>query len=665
MSGILGRDEEKKLYRARVSFALIIVFLILVPLAVYWQVGSHEFVNFDDDDYIFQNYTVKKGLTAEGFMWAFSFTKNSYWHPLTWISHMLDCRLFGLDAGLHHLMNLLFHQINVLLLFTVLFLMTGAFGRSAAVAALFALHPVNVDTVAWVSERKNLLSTSMWLLTMLSYWFYTKKPGALRYISIVFFFILGTLAKPMLVTVPFVLMLLDYWPLKRFSLNRGDKDQKPHKGKQKPQEQGEPISRLIWEKVPLVLISLIVVVLSSQSIKHLGAVVSFDAVPMKLRIANAIVSYTRYLAKFIYPIDLTFYHPYPAFVPGWQVAGSAALLGALTYAAVKYFRSHPYGIVGWLWFLGTLVPVLGFIQGGLWPAIAERWAYVPFIGLYIIVSWTSSHLVSRLRFGNIATAAAGILVLGVFSVLTLKQAGCWHDDFTLCRHALKVNPENYVAHNNLGMVYKDEGKIQDAIFHYQEALRISPGNANAMSNLANAFTGAGRMDEAIKLYREALGIDPESADTHFNLGAALEKIGRTDEAARSYQRAFTLNPQLEVSYEVLGNVSMTEGKVDAAIGYYLQAVRQNGKSAITRYNLGNAYARKGDMEAAVKSYQDAVKLDKRYAEAYNNMGNALAELKKDDDAIACYKKALEIKPGFEDAGKNLRIVENRKGARIK
>ncbi len=665
MSRALGNSKRESLFLKKAGRILVVVLLVLAPLAVYWQVGGHEFVNFDDDDYIFQNLTVKSGMNIQGVCWAFSFTESSYWHPLTWISHMLDCQFFGLDAGKHHLVNLLFHQVNVILLFAFLSLTTGAAGRSAFAAALFALHPINVDTVAWVSERKNLLSTTLWLVTMLSYLYYVKKPGVLRYGALLLSFVLGLLAKPMLVTLPFVLLLLDYWPLRRFSLMGGDEGKKARKGSRQAWYQGEPLSRLISEKAPLLVLSLIMVALSSHSIKSLNAVVSFEAVPLGLRIANGIVSYAAYLLKIAYPANLTFYYPYPTIVPGWQIAGAAVLIGALTYLAFRCARTHPYGIVGWLWYMGTLVPVLGIIQGGLWPAIAERWAYVPIIGVSIVLSWAGADLVSGAKYRRFIAPAACTLILGILSCLTYIQAGYWRNDFTLCTRALEINPDNYVAHNNLGIVFKNEGNNNKAAFHYREALRISPANVTVQSNLANALMGAGLMDEAVRHYREALKLSPDEADIHFNLGAALEKMGRTEDAARSYRQAFALNPHLELPHDALGNVRLAEGKFDEAIRHYLTAIKENPASAVIRYNLGNAYASKGEMEAAVRSYSDAIDLDKRYAEAYNNMGNALAMLGKNSEAISCYKKAIEIKPGFGDAVKNCRIIESREGPSAK
>ncbi|MBC2695325.1 MAG: hypothetical protein HF982_08645, partial [Desulfobacteraceae bacterium] len=339
---------------------LICLFLVIATLAVYWQINYHEFINFDDSLYILQNKQVQKGLTSESISWAFSFTDIAYWHPLTWLSHMLDCQIYGLIPGMHHRTNLILHIVNSILLFFVFQKMTGALWRSAFVATLFALHPLNVESVAWVAERKNVLSTFFWMLTMLAYVHYTTRPGLYRYLLTLLFLMLGLMAKPMLVTLPFVLLLLDYWPLERL------RNQSPF--------------NLILEKIPFFAFSAVSVYISSLSVKYYGIVVSTELVPMQIRIANALVSYVKYIEKMIWPKNLAIFYPFPDTLPIWQILGAGLFLASISFLVFLNLRKKPYLCMGWLWFLGTLIPVIGLKQAGLWPAMADRWAYVPFVG---------------------------------------------------------------------------------------------------------------------------------------------------------------------------------------------------------------------------------------------------------------------------------------------
>ncbi len=366
---------------------MVSLFLVLLTLGVYWQVRDHEFISFDDNTYITENRHVKTGLTQENILWAFRFSDKggTYWHPLTWLSHMTDCHFYGLNPGMHHTTNLLFHIANTILLFLLFKRMTGALWQSAFVAALFALHPLNTDSVAWVAERKNVLSTFFWILTMLAYVRYTEHPGFFRYMTMFLSFVLGLLSKPMLVTLPCVLLLLDYWPLKRFLIS-DCRFPIESKNEMSPAQTGDRKSKVLWEKLPLFALSAASVCLSSLSLQRYKNIIFPESVLMTLRIENALVSYVRYILKMICPQNLAFYYPYPDSLPTWQSLGAAILLVIISYLTIRAFRSMPYLITGWLWYLGTLVPVSGLIQAGLWPATADRWAYVPLIGLFIMIA---------------------------------------------------------------------------------------------------------------------------------------------------------------------------------------------------------------------------------------------------------------------------------------
>ncbi|MBW2440644.1 MAG: hypothetical protein JRH12_09235, partial [Deltaproteobacteria bacterium] len=391
----------------------ICLFLVLVTFAVFCRVYGYDFVNFDDDVYVTENPRVRSGLTPDNIAWAFR-AENVYWHPLTWISHMVDVQIWGLDPGPQHLTNLIFHMLNALLLFLALNRMTGALWRSVFVAALFALHPINVESVAWVAERKNVLSTFFMMLTLLAYGFYAAKPGLVRYLMLVALFVLGLLAKPMLVTLPFVLLLLDYWPLGRFSVRDATV------------KRSDRVLSLILEKVPLFLLSGLSVIASSVSVQ---AIKSLEAVPMTMRLGNALVSYMKYMGKMFWPFNLAVFYPYPQSISAGQLLGSIIILVMVSGFAIFLLKQHAYFAVGWFWYLGTLVPVCGLVQAGLWPAMADRWAYVPLIGLYIAIVWGIAELVEKHPSCRKPISVTAILVIGILCATTWLQLGYWKNSF--------------------------------------------------------------------------------------------------------------------------------------------------------------------------------------------------------------------------------------------
>ena len=522
-------NKNKGISRGIRSDIFVCLLLVTLTLSVYWQVNNHAFINFDDDVYVTNNPNVQAGLTLEGLKFAFSFVERTYWHPLSWLSHMLDCQLFGLNAGLHHLMNLIFHIANSLLLFVVLKRISGAHWQSAFVAALFALHPINVDSVAWVSERKNLLSTFFWLLTMFTYARYAERPSFYKYAIVFVTMALGLLAKPMLVTLPFVFLLLDYWPLRRFRFGQMGKGCDSGVGQSifgsttRSQTFG-----LTLEKVPLLALAAFTINLSSSSVQEYGIVLSMESVSMKLRVFNALVSYIQYLGKMIWPQQLAIYYPFPKTIPLWQASAAFMLLVFISGLVIKALKRAPYLAIGWLWYLGTLVPVIGLMQAGLWPAMADRWAYVPAIGIFIMVAWGISDLAARWQFKKTWLSIAAATVILVFTVTTWLQVRIWADSITLFEHALKVTSNNFVAHNNLGTALKDQGRIAEAISQYREALRLFPGYAKAQNNIGAAMEDQGRIAEAIHHYTEALRFDPDNALIHYNLGHVLGEQDRIE-----------------------------------------------------------------------------------------------------------------------------------------
>ena len=646
---------------------LICVFLSGATLAVYWQVLSSDFVNFDDTIYVTENEHVKRGFSWDSIKWAFAAGTVAYWHPLTWLSHMLDCELYGLRPGLHHLTNLVIHIANSLLLFLVLRRMTGAIWKSAFVAALFALHPINVDSVAWVAERKNVLSTLFWLLTMWAYATYAHRGGIIRYLAVFLLFALGLLAKPMLVTLPFVMLLLDYWPLKRLRL--------------------EKWWGLVREKIPFFALSAISVYLSYLSVRRLGITLSTELVPMKLRVTHALVSYVAYIGKIILPRKLAVFYPYPQEVAVYQALGAALFLICVSIVLIWVFRNRPYLGIGWLWFVGTLVPVAGFMQAGLWPAMADRWAYVPLIGLGIITAWGVGDIAAGWHLRTSMVAFAAGVYLSALTVCTWLQVGYWHNSYTLFTHALNVTSDNYIAHLNLGNVCLKEQDVHQAISHYNKAIAIHKDYAEAHYNLgialglqeeydkaisqyhtalrlkkdhwkarfhlANALARSGQLDEAISQYEKVIELRPDDPEVHNNFALALVRKGRIDEAIEHYNRCLAIEPN---SVEVLNNMANAlaeQKKLGQAVAHFKKALSLNPDFVQTYYNLANVLAEAGQLDEATVYYRSAIQLDPNELDAYLGLGLVLVRQRQRDEAMEHFEKAIQLDPDFAQAHYNL------------
>ena len=570
------------------SKALIFIVAGLIALAtfgVYWQVGDHEFISYDDQKYVTENSHVQSGLTLAGLKWAFTKGHAANWHPLTWLSHMVDCELFGLDAGAHHMVNVLFHLANTALLFWVLFRMTGGLWRSAFVAALFALHPLHVESVAWVAERKDVLSTFFWILTMWAYLRYTERKCAGRYLLVVLVFALGLMAKPMLVTLPFVLLLLDYWPLARLEFS-------PPISKVKSN-----IFALILEKLPLFVLAGCASVVTFFVQKSGDAVVGTKALPLYLSVGNAIVSYQQYLIKMIWPGKLSLYYPHPLnTLPISKVLGAATLIIFITILVIK-LRYHKWLTVGWLWYLGTLVPVIGLVQVGS-QAMADRYTYVPLIGIFIMIAWTASEFVPKWRWRNLALGLLATVILCSLSVRTWFQIGYWRDSITLYRHSINAAEGNYRLlynlatelmdqgdrkgainclyesirifsldpriHNNLANLLSEEGQTAKAIVHYREALSINPDHINALYNLASLLSETGQISQAIVQYGEFLKIQPGDAEAHNNLGFLLLKQEKYKQAAWHFREALRLKPNYSQARSNLIRVNKSLSELEKA-----------------------------------------------------------------------------------------------------
>jgi Tfp pilus assembly protein PilF len=602
----LNHDRDRRTaFFTRHRNILFCFFLAAITLFVYWQVSHHGFVSFDDNIYILGNEHVREGLTFENIKWAFGFSDIAYWHPLTWISHMLDCQLFGLKAGMHHVTNLIFHIVNGLLLFLLLNRMTGDFWRSSFVAALFAFHPINVESVAWVAERKNVLSTFFWMLTLLTYVRYSKRPCLSRYLLTLAVFVMGLMSKPVLITLPVVLLLLDFWPLGRirFAPPGSGKGVKAILSKFK----GSGMTRLALEKIPFLVLSLVSVILSILSAQSHQMMLSTYRVPLHLRFENAIVSYLGYIGKIIWPHKLAVFYPYPEMVPVWLTIGTGLWLISTTFLIFYKWERFPYLGVGWLWYIITLSPSIGIIQAGLWPAMADRWAYIPLIGIFIIAAWGFPQLLDRWRHKKAELAAMATMIISILLVVTWLQVRYWSDSYSLFRHALDVTEKNDVAHNNLGARLYYAGKIDEAIPHFVEALRIMPYYKSASDNLQTALAEYGHNQNVIANMAKLLKVYPGDPTLHYILGNLYKDSGELDEAIKHYKEALKQQPPLSHAMHNLAMVYATKKEYKKALFLLNQMTELWPNSPGVYYYITAIYAKQNKKEESIRWLKKAVK----------------------------------------------------------
>lgn len=630
--------------REKGVIVIISLLLVISTFAVYWQVSNHGFFNLDDPYYVVDNRHVNGGLSSEGLAWAFRFSKagdQSYWHPLTWYSHMIDTQLFGLDAGKHHVINVLYHAANAVLLFLLLAFMTGAVWKSAFVAAVFALHPVNVESVAWIAERKNLLSTMFWLLTLMAYYFYARKPGIFKYLAVAALLATGLLCKPMLVTVPFVLLLLDYWPLQRVRLREEEN------GIFKAFWTRENM-KLVYEKIPLLVISLTFMAVTSLSLAAAKQNLTSQAVPMALKIQNALTSYGKYLGKLVWPEDLAIFYMFPASIPLWKVIASLGLLGLITYLALLTCRRVPALIVGWLWFLGTLVPVIGIVQGGIWPEMAERWVYVPSIGVYLAVAWGIPCMVPSFRGKGRALACVAAAVLVALSVRTWIQLGYWKDDRTLYNRCLEIDQRNYFAHYGLGIHYQDQGNQASALYHYKQAISVVPVNPAVLFSIGNIHALSGEMEEAVAYYEKSLKIYPWNPDLRVNYGNALTSMGRLDEAIDQFTEALRMIPYHTQACNNLGIAHMKKGSFHKARECFQQAleISPGFPDAARNYREASSALSRAEREAG--KIENAIGTGGGDAALFVKLARLRLQTGDVQGAYSAYRKALALRSGAVD-----------------
>ena len=559
---------------------LLVLALVLLTVLAYWPAMSHDFINYDDPDYVTANAHVQNGLTPGDIQWVFTHPVVGNWLPITMLSHMLDCRMFSLKPWGHHLVSVLWHAANTALVFLLLLRLTGATWRSFAVAALFGLHPLHVESVAWIAERKDVLSTFFGLLTLLGYAQYVAAPGSrlarsLSYSLTFIFFALGLMSKPMLVTIPCVMLLLDYWPLRRFNSLTF---QPSH---------ASTFKRLLLEKIPFFVLAAAVSVATYLIQQHGGMMQSVDHLPFGARVANALVSYCRYLEKLFWPANLAVFYPYPGQWPLIQVLLAGALVVGISILAFWQRTPYPWLLVGWFWFCGTLVPVIGLVQVG-GQSMADRYAYIPSLGFFIIIAWGVYELAKRWPFHQVVLGATACVAIILCITLTRQQLSYWQNNETLYQHALTVTENNYLAHHNLGIALYKEGKLDEAIGEYRQALRIHPDYPMAHYDLGTALGASGQTDEAIAQFQEAIRLEPDDAAAHGNLGSALLKKGRADEALTQLQQAVKLAPDNPEFHYDLGTLLGMKGQLDPAIAQFQEAIRLQPDYAAALHNL--AYA---------------------------------------------------------------------------
>jgi Flp pilus assembly protein TadD len=590
---------------------LICIFLAIATLAAFWQVQHNDFISYDDEVYVTENPYVKNGLTWKNIGWALTATVATNWHPITWLSHMLDYELYGLNPSGHHLTSLLIHIANTILLFLVFSRMTGALWKSSFVAALFALHPLHVESVAWVAERKDVLCTFFWIMSLWAYGQYVRRRGVINYFWLILFYTLGLMTKPMLVTLPFVLLLFDYWPMARFA--------SPGLRRQMPGDRN--LMALIWEKIPLFILSAISSAITIFAQQAGGAVASLDSIPFKIRAVNAFISYLRYLGKMIWPRKLAVFYPYQDWPIEYAFMAGLLMVGT-TVVIIRAARSHPYLLTGWFWYLGTLFPVIGLVHAGS-QSIADRYTYIPLIGIFIMVTWGISNVSKLLRHRNIVLVLLSTVVLVACMICSWFQVRYWQNTATLFNHALNVTRNNGVAYLNLGYDLHKQGRLNDAMNYYSKSLEVDPYAQNAHNNIGFILAEQGKVTQAIDHYHAELRLFPKNANAHNNLANALFRQGQMVDAALHYREALRINPDHKNAH----------------------------------YNFGNLLLSQGDLEDAMTHTAEAIRIDPDFSAAYNQIGVILYRQKKIKKAKVFFLKAIQIHPAYTRARKNLKALE--------
>ncbi len=569
MTGLKAKVERKR-------NIILGMLLICVTFSIYAKIWTHEFIGYDDNKYVTENPYVTNGINKESLFWAVTSTHSSNWHPVTWLSHMMDVEFYGMNAGGHHATSLLLHIGNSLLLFILFSRMTGCIRRSFIVAFLFAIHPLHVESVAWVAERKDVLSTFFALLALWCYLSYARCQKITSYLLMTVFFILALMSKPMVVTLPFVLLLLDYWPLKRIQF--GQNDPLVNIGTQRSARQ------LVYEKIPLIALTGISCVVTFIVQQKGGAVALSEVYPLGMRFANALTSYVKYLQKTVLPYDLGILYPYPEAITVPQSTGAAILLAGSTFFALRYCKRFPWLFVGWFWYIGTLLPVIGIVQAGV-QSMADRYTYIPLIGIFIILSWGLTEFFRYRHYNRTLLYAITIGVFSALAIISWRQVSFWKKSISLFTHTLEVTKNNYVIHNNLAFELALQGRKEEALKQYKEAVRINPNFEQAHINYASLLFSLGKVAESSSYYQEVLKKNRNFARTHYSFAVLLLKTGKNESAIHQFLKALRIKPDLSEAYNGLGAVMVSKGKISEAIDLFKKALQINPYLVDSKKNL--------------------------------------------------------------------------------
>ena len=623
----------------------VLAVLVVLNLFVYWGVQRFEFVNWDDSTYLTENANVQAGLSPANVWWALTTGHSPYWHPLTWLSHMLDVTLYGMDPGPHHVTNVIIHVASTLLLFLLLRRMTRETGPSALVAALFAVHPLHVESVAWLAERKDVLSSLLLFVTIWTYLRYVEVRSWRRYLAVVGAYALALMSKPMVVTLPFALLLLDVWPLRRFGAGSEDPAYGDRAGFEGPasgsragsggaahidRRPGLQTRQIVVEKIPLIVLALATSIATFIVQKQVGAVANLSALPLPLRIQNALLGYVMYLWTTVWPVNLAAFYPLRE-IAAWEVAAAAALLLALTAVAFAVRRTHPYVLAGWLWYVVTVAPVIGLMQAGE-QARADRFMYVPIVGLFIVVAWGGRVLLRRFALPPRAIAAVASILVIAAAWMARAQAATWADSVTLWRHAAAVTERNYIAYENMGQALREKGQLAEAEANYRKALELAPAHSPGY--------------EAV---------------IHNSLAMVLERESKAEEAREHFDAAVRLSPAFAEARTNLANALAADGAFDQAIVHYRAAIDLKPEHIEPRVGLGAVLLRLRRADEAIPQYREAIRLDPALAQAHNGLGGALAMQGHDDEAMAEYREALRLKPDLPSAHLNVALLLIKRG----
>ncbi len=611
--------------------------LAVITWLIFGQTLAHDFVNYDDELYVYDNAKIAGGLSLQNIGWAFTHTVCANWHPLTVISHMLDCQLYGLKPAGHYFTSVLLHTIAVILLFLVMRQMTGTLWRSAFVAALFAIHPLHVESVAWISERKDVLSAVFFMLTLGAYTRYIRTLSLTFYLFVLLFLTFGLMSKPILVTVPFVLLLLDYWPLKRFA------SETPSKSGQRRRTEGRADFRQIFlEKIPLLFFSFASCAATVLAQRHF--IDPIDRLSLAERLGNAAVAILVYLRQLVWPFGLSVFYPHPRHsLSVVQVSMAALLLLAVSVAAFIYRRKHPYFLTGWFWFLGMLVPVSGMVQVGT-QAHADRYTYLPQIGLYILGTWFVADIVASGRNQRVLLGTAMVSSIVILMWSAWKQTSYWHDSRTLWTHALDVNSQNDTAHNGLCNLALRQNRFEEAVFHAQKALEVRPDSADAHNNLALALLGTGQKAEALSEFRKVIETSPARPRVHYNLATLLSDSGQLDEAIAEFRKELQIQPEFVEAQNNLGTALERKGALDDAVTCFQKAIQLDPRHPKANYNLATVFLRQGEFDQAIAHLEKELQINPASAEAHNDLGIAWSQKGRIDKAIGQWQKTLELQP---------------------